>query len=619
MKRKSQSQRTAVKKNVAQVASPLRWRALLPLCLGLFLLVFWVFYPATQCGFINYDDDVYVTDNPHVQAGLTWAQAKWAFANTDAANWHPLTWLSHMLDCQLYGSNPPGHHLTSVLLHSANAVLLFLALRSLTGATGASLFAALLFALHPLRVESVAWIAERKDVLSGFFWCAAMWAYARYARERDGGRHAIFYFGLTLFLFACGLMSKPMVVTFPFVLLLIDFWPLRRWNRKDALRLVMEKVPFLVLSAASSVVTFLAQRGQGAVIGFLPFSYRLETAVLAYVRYLGKFFYPTNLAILYPHAKGWDLAGICGAAAVLLAISVWAAATWRRHPYFAMGWCWYLGTLVPVIGLIQVGSQSMADRYTYLPGIGLIVVLTFGIREAARLWRVPRFALAIGSAVILMACLFQTRHQIEFWKNSGTVFRHAIDVTENSFVARKALADYYSEQNKLGEAIALYREALQMYPNYEGAHLNLGAAYNATGRPQDAAAEFTNALALDPKDASVYNNLGAVLGANRLDESIQLFRQAVQLKPDYVDARMNLAQALDRKGAWPDAAEQYEATLRIRPNAAAHYYLAADLARLGRKEEAMEHLRATLRLEPNNQPAQQALQQLTAPVFKPTP
>ena len=392
------------------------WQAIL-LCLFVFLVVFQVFYPITHGGFVNYDDDVYVTDNFHVQGGLALEQVAWAFGNTDAANWHPLTWLSHMLDCQLYGAKPWGHHLTSVLIHALNAALLFVVLRGMTGALWRSLFVALLFGLHPLRVESVAWIAERKDVLSALFWLLTLWAYGRYAevrgpgskvqgpmsnvqsREAGGGGqlsvisdqssvisgkneatrpaphvsrftfHVSRYYALSLLFFALGLMSKPMVVTLPFVLLLLDYWPLGRMKRGNLPRLAWEKAPFFLLAAAGSAITFLAQKSQGAVIDYLPFINRAENGALAYVRYLGKFLCPVNLAVLYPHPVTWPLAKIIAATGLLIALSAAVFLVRRSRPYCVVGWLWFLGTLVPVIGLVQVGSQSLADRYTYIPGI----------------------------------------------------------------------------------------------------------------------------------------------------------------------------------------------------------------------------------------------------------
>ena len=630
-----------------------QWQVIL-LGLFVFVVVFQVFYPITNGGFINYDDDVYVTDNFHVQGGLALEQVAWAFGNTDAANWHPLTWLSHMLDCQLYGAKPWGHHLTSVLIHALNAALLFVVLRGMTGALGRSLFVALLFGLHPLRVESVAWIAERKDVLSALFWLLTLWAYARYAEvqsprsnvqcpmskvgrwETGDGRqkigenaasgftqhatrntphatrstlHAPRYYALSLLFFALGLMSKPMVVTLPFVLLLLDYWPLGRLKQGNLPRLAWEKAPFFLLAAAGSAITFLAQKSQGAVIDYLPFINRVENAALAYVRYLEKFLCPVNLAVLYPHPVTWPLVKIIAATGLLIALSAAVVLVRRSRPYCVLGWLWFLGTLVPVIGLVQVGSQSLADRYTYIPGIGLSIILAWGAWDLARRLPGKRTALAAATAVII-GCAALTRHQIGFWKDGGALFSHAVAVTENSYQARKALADFCWSQGQVNEALALYRQAIQMRPGFEGAHLNLGAVLNQTGHVAEAIDEFKQAIQLKPDDPSAYNDLGAVLEAGHLDESIRLFQRAIELDPNYADAHKNLGQAMDQTGHLAEAVIQYQKVIRLKPSSAAHYLLAADLEKLGRKDEAILHYTEALKLQPDDAKAQRALARL---------
>lgn len=587
-------------------------RFFLPICLFIFLAVFAAFYPITGNGFINYDDNDYVTENLHVQAGLTWRQAAWAFANTDAGNWHPLTWLSHMLDCQWYGPNPWGHHLTSVLIHAANAVLVFVVLRAMTGAMWRSLFAALLFGLHPLRVESVAWIAERKDVLSAMFWLLSMWAYIAYARnQKDRPRRAAVNYWIALVCLALGLMSKPMVVTLPLALLLIDCWPLQRMTRDNAARLFLEKGPFFLLAIAGSVIAFLAQRSQGAVIDYLPLSHRLETAVLAYSRYLGNFFVPVNLAVLYPHPAGrWPLSEVLAAAALFVAVSGAVLMAARSRPYCLMGWWWYVLTLLPVIGVVQIGSQSLADRYTYIPGLGLAVILTWGVCDLAAKLPGKRLMLGTAATAAVLACVALTRHQIRFWKNSGTLFSHAVAVTDNSYVARKALADFDASQGRTEEAIALYREALKMDPGYEGAHLNLGAVFSQLGDVNDAMAEFKQAIQLKPDDPSAYNDLGAVVAATQLDEGMSLFQKAIQLEPGYADAHKNLGQALAIKGRSQEAVAQYQESLRLRPNPDVNYLLALALEKLGRNGDAIIQLDETLKVRPNYPPALQALQRM---------
>jgi tetratricopeptide (TPR) repeat protein len=608
VKRKSNKKSPAARQ---QPFVPERERFLIPICILLFLLVLGVFYPITGDDFINYDDNDYVTENVHVQGGLAWPQVAWALTNTDAANWHPLTWLSHMLDCQLYGANPWGHHLTSVLIHAANAVLVFLVLRGMTGVVWRSLFAALLFGLHPLRVESVAWIAERKDVLSTMFWLLALGSYLGYTRSKTlrPGRATVNYW-ITLGWFALGLMSKPMVVTLPFALLLLDYWPLHRMKKENAARLVWEKAPFFLLAAAGSVTAFLAQKSQGAVIDYLPLSHRLETAALAYGRYLGKFLYPVNLAILYPHPVNWPLANVMAALALFLAISTAVIVARNSRPYGVVGWLWYVGTLAPVIGVVQIGSQSLADRYTYIPGIGLIIILTWGVCDLAGNLPGKRLILGSTATAVILACMALTRHQIGFWKNSGTVFNRAIAVTDNNYVAEKALADFYWSQGRTDEAMALYQEALKMCPIFEGAHLNRGAVLNQTGHPDEAIAEFKQAIQLKPDDASAYNDLGAVLGNDRIDESIALFKKSIELSPVYVDAHKNLGQAMDRKGRIDEAMAQYQEALRLRPDSDAHCLLGLDLEKLGRDREAIIQLTEALRGRPDNALAQQALERL---------
>jgi Tfp pilus assembly protein PilF len=589
---------------------PTLQRLSIPTCVVVFLLVFVVFYPITGNGFINYDDNDYITDNIHVQSGLNWSQVVWAFSNTDAANWHPLTWLSHILDWQLYGTNPWGHHLTSVLIHAVNAALLFALLRGMTGAFWKSLFAALLFGMHPLRVESVAWIAERKDVLSTMFWLLALWFYLGYARSKTP-RHRRINYSLGLGCFALGLMCKPMVVTLPFALLLIDYWPLHRLGKKTIRNLVWEKIPFFLLAAAGSVIAFVAQESQGAVIAFLPLGYRLETAVLAYARYLGTFFYPVNLAILYPHSVRWPLMSVLGAAALVLAISAAVIVLKRSRPYGLMGWLWYLGTAVPVIGVVQLGSQSLADRYTYIPGIGLIIVLTWGVGDLTERLRGKTLLPGCAAFAVIAACVVLTRHQISFWKDSGTVFSHAVAVTDNSYVARKALGDFYWSQGRLDEAKALYLDALKMYPQYEGAHLNLGAVLNQTGHREQAIDEFKRAIQLKPNDASAYNDLGAVLGDGHLDESIALFQKAIEVDPRYADARKNLGQAMDSKGRVEEAVAQYQQAARLRPDSDLRVLLGLDLEKLGRNEDAMFQFREALRERPDNAAARRELDRLS--------
>lgn len=600
----------------------------------LFVVVAAVFLPLTHGDFINYDDDIYVTANFTVQSGLGAKQVAWAFSNTEGGNWHPLTWMSHMLDCEFYGMKPWGHHLTSVLIHALNAALLFLATWAMTGTMWRSIAVALLFGLHPLRVESVAWISERKDVLCGTFWLLTMWAYAIYARElkNRNSKHKIYY-GLTLAFFVFALMSKPMAVSLPFVLVLMDWWPLKRiydlrFTNHDLKKAkpkgrdvkstvtsavwkqaLVEKIPFFVLSAVACIVTYLTQKGQGAVIEILPLSFRMENALIGYCRYLAKFFFPAKLAVLYPYpAAEWPMGMAAAAAAVLIVITVLMFACRWARPYGLMGWLWFVGTLVPVIGLVQVGSQSIADRYTYLPAIGLNIIVVWGACELARRLNAGKTVLTVGAAAVGIVCVAVTEHQITFWRDSGELFSHAVAVTDNSFEARKALGDYYWSQGNWNAAVKLYNEAITIYPKFEGAHLNLGVVFSQTGRASEAEKEFTQATALAPDDANAFNDLGTVVAPTNVDEGLRLFKKATELDPNYADARKNLGLALDAKGQRQEAMAEYRRVTELRPDAEAHYLLGMDLGRLGKLDEAMKEFEEALKLRPDHEKARLALE-----------
>ncbi|HZM04174.1 MAG TPA: tetratricopeptide repeat protein, partial [Candidatus Saccharimonadales bacterium] len=433
------------------------------------LLVYW---PVTQYQFVNYDDTDFVTANPQVQAGLTAKGFKWVWHSEVARNWHPITMLSHMLDCQLFGLNAGWHHLTNLLLHLVNVLLLFHLLKWMTGAEWRSAVVAALFALHPLHVESVAWIAERKDVLSTMFWFLTAWAYVRYAKSGSKG-----FYVLTLVLFALGLMSKPMLVTVPLFLLLLDYWPLGRMEKGKAnARLIWEKIPFFLMSATLCVITFCIQKQGGAMLTslHLPLRSRLENALMSYVRYLGKMFWPHNLAALYLRSGAWPLWQVGTAALFLIAVSIIVMRERRRRPYLAVGWFWYLGTLVPVIGVVQVGMQSMADRFTYVPLIGIFIMGVWGAAEWCRLWRLSDYAPRAVAIILLTACMALTARQVTYWRNSETLFTRMITATPNNYMAHYNLANYYSRENKTDLAVSNYVAALEEEPNYADAHNNLG-------------------------------------------------------------------------------------------------------------------------------------------------
>jgi tetratricopeptide (TPR) repeat protein len=622
----------------------------------LLLLVFLVYLHALSSDFVSYDDQVYVTGNYHVQHGLTWDNVKWAFCTSTAANWHPVTWLSHMLDCELFGLKAWGHHLTNLLLHTANTFLVFLVLRRMTGAFWRSWFVAGLFGLHPMHVESVAWVAERKDVLSTLFWLLTLWAYARYAQKRprvesrgsgaditvqalDSRLSTLDYF-LALLLFACGLMSKPMVVTLPFVLLLLDYWPLNRFGNNRVWPLVMEKLPFFLLAAASSVVTFVVQRTIGAVATTttLPMGARLENALVSYAGYLGKLLFPTNLAVIYPYSYPlqWPLGNLILAGVLLLGISIFVITMRRRQPWLLVGWLWFAGTLVPVIGLVQVGFQAMADRYSYVPSIGLFILLNWGAWGLTKGWRYQAIVLSGAATVSIVLCAGLAWQQVGYWKNSRTLFQHTIDVTENNFIAYSNLGGYEFDQGHYDEAIDLCREAIKLMPSYQPAYALFGAALCKSGRleegipelqlalkmdpnsPQthsdladalvkkgetgDAINEYKETIRLNPEFLDAYNRLGILLeNSGRLGEAIQQFEEVIRIDPAYVGAYNNLGLALESQGRLDEAFGKYQEAVRLDPSdAKGHFCLGMALKKKGRLDESIGQLEEGLKLEPDS-------------------
>jgi protein O-mannosyl-transferase len=537
------------------------------------------FAPVLSAGFVIYDDERYVLKNPHVQEGFGGDALRWAFTAGYASNWHPLTWLSHMLDWRLFGASPAGHHLTSLLLHAANAALLFLLLDRMTGAPWRAAFVAALFALHPLHVESVAWVAERKDVLSTLLWLLATWAYVAWTRKRGTARYV-----LVGALVALGLAAKPMLVTLPLTLLILDFWPLRRREAgtAGALRLVAEKVPLLTLSAASAAVTLATQAASPALGSMqeFPLAARVGNALVAYVAYLGKALWPAGLAVFYPHpgsSLSWWRPS--GAAALLAAITVLAVALRRSRPYLLSGWLWYLVTLLPVIGLVQVGEQAMADRYTYVPLIGPFVAAAWGIPDAARALlaasrrpggesadrdRVLRWGLPVAAGAVLLALALLTRAQAAVWKDSVTLFEHALAVTERNHLAHLDLGTALSREGRADEALAHYAEAVRIKPGNSIAQYDLGAALAARGRDAEAMEHYLQALTLDPRYAAAHNNLGILLAKQgRIDEAARHYAEAARLRPDFAEAHFNLAVAFQALGRDAEARAALETATRL--------------------------------------------------------
>jgi Flp pilus assembly protein TadD len=519
------------------------------ICIFLAAITWSVFGQTLWHGFLNYDDDSYVYANPIVTSGITVGGVAWAFTHSHARNWHPLTTISHMLDCQLFGLKAGGHHFSNVLLHTAAVILLFLVLHQITAALWRSAFVAAVFAIHPLRVESVAWIAERKDVLSGVFFILTLAAYLRYVRKQTPGRYAMLAIS-----FACGLMTKPMLVTVPFVLLLLDYWPLQRMVDLETLRRVaLEKVPLFVLSALSSVATILAQGGPTGEMEPFPLAWRLDNAVVTYLIYIRQMFWPSHLAVFYPHPEsGFPVSEIILATAILVAITGVAFALRRTRPYFIVGWFWYLGMLVPVIGVLQIGMQGHSDRYTYLPQIGLYILLTWAIADLFHSWRYRRSLLAIGATIVLVTLSRSAQSQIPNWHDSESLWRRALAVTSNNPTAHNNLGVLLQRRGQLDEAIFHYGQALDIRSNsgqarhYLGlahAHSNLGSALLRKGQIDDAIAQCEMALKLRPAYADAHTNLGnALLQKGFVDQAILHYEKALQTAPASTPTLNNLAQ-----------------------------------------------------------------------------
>jgi Flp pilus assembly protein TadD len=576
-----------------------------------------LFWPATGCGFINCDDNDYVKANADVQRGLAFGTIRSAFTQIVSANWHPVTMLSHTLDCQFFGLNPWGHHLTSVLLHTLNAILVFVLLKRMTGALWSSWCVAALFAWNPLRVESVVWISERKDVLSAFFGLLTLIFYVGYARKRVSASGAQFRppfsaatavqnrsdrweYGLALLFFTLGLLSKPMLVTWPCVMLLLDYWPLRRLDSSSCCRLLKEKIPFFTLALAASVVACMTQKGAGATITVqnLPLYVRGENALVSYCHYLGKIVWPSNLAMFYPFPQP-SLAIILGSVG-LLAVVFLAAWKWRRrHPYLLMGWLWYCGTLMPVIGFVQVGVQAMADRYTYLPSLGFLILATWGMVSlvAARRFLFGPMLAALGLYLITLGTA--TRHQIDYWRNSEALFRHALAITSGNYHAHTNLGFALLEKGDIDAAISEFEESARLKPRAPVCHVDLGNALDLKGRFDQATREYLEALRLDPE----LPGLHAIIGANlvktgNFDEAIYHLREALRTQPDNANFHNDLANALDGKGQTDDAIREYQEAIRLQPmNAPARSNLGAAYGKKGMVDDAIVQLREAARLK----------------------
>ncbi len=576
-------------------------RTVFSVCVLLALMVFLVFGRTLGCGFV-FDDGVYVSRNLIVQRGLTWEGFRWALTYSAIGHWHPLTWLSHMLDCQLYGLNAEGHHFTNVLLHTATVILLFLVLRQMTGALWRSAFVAAVFAVHPLRVESVAWVAERKDVLSAFFFMLTLGAYLRYVRQPSMIRYSV-----VALCFALGLLSKNMLVTLPFVLLLLDYWPLNRIRNpesgiRDFARLLVEKVPLFALTIGSCVMTFLAPE---KISGFLrlPLELRLENAVVSYVTCLGQMFYPSGLACLYPNpTSNLPLWQVAGAVALLLAISVVVWTFHKQHPWLVVGWLWYLGMLIPVIGIVQISFYAHADRYTYLPQIGLYIAIVWVVAGLTTTWRYRGQILATAASIIIVALAVCTWRQISFWKNDESLWKHAIACTRGNYIAQNNLGYDLAARGRTEEAVRHYQKALQINPDCVDCNNNLGTALLRQGKLNKALECFRHALAVDPTFAEAHNNMGILLARQgRVDQAIEQYQQATEIEPGRAEFYNNLGDLLARQGQSAQAIEQFQKALEIDPDyAKAHDNLADLLFAQGQWQGAAENYQQALKQAPDS-------------------
>jgi Tfp pilus assembly protein PilF len=605
------------------VATPVMTRPRVPVWLLAMLLVLGtiaLYWPATHCDFVILDDGINVSGNVHVQKGVTWEGIKWSLFNPVNNGWLPVTAWSHMVVCQVFGLKPWGHHLVNLLLHALNAALVFAWLRQMTGATWRSFLVAALFAVHPLRVEAVAWVTERRELLCACFGLLALMAYARYAQggapksearnpkpdgnpksdirgpkpEARGGwsvsslPSSIFYL-LSLCFLALGLMSKPTLVTWPFVMLLLDYWPLGRWElsthhglRSTLFRLVREKIPFFILVALASVVLLVVQeRGGGLGPGKgLSLGAHVGNALISYCRYLGKTFWPMNLAVAYPHPGHWPLAAVLLAGGLLLGVSALVWVQRRRHPYLLVGWLWYCGTLVPMSQVIQTGSHAMADRWSYLPSLGVLIFSVWGVYELTQGWRHQLLARSAAAAAAILACLPLTRHQLGYWRNSETLLEHALAITKNNYLA----------------------------------HRNLGFAFYMEGRMDEALAQFQQAARLEPDAAEAHDHLGITFfGKGQLDEAIRQFGEALRLKPDYADAHYNLGVLFYQQGRTAEAMRQFQETIRLQPDhAEAHHNLGVIMGLKGQTAEAIRQFQEALRLKPDYADARRNLDLLLA-------
>lgn len=590
----------------------------------LVLVTLGVYWQVPAFEFLEYDDMVYVTDNKHVQNGLTLEGLIWALTSMEMGFWHPITWLSLMVDSEIFGSNPGGYHLTNLLLHIASTVLLFLLLERMTKAQWRGAFVAALFALHPLHVESVAWIAERKDVLSGFFWMLSMWVYVRYTERPDAIRYMTLFF-----VFILGLMAKPMLVTLPCVFLLMDVWPLGRvrWSgllkeHSEAVgtmgtvhvsfyRLIGEKLPMLCAAVAVGVVTIVSEDRFGALhsLETIPLDLRAANVFISYVWYIGKTFLPLNLAAYYTFPSQWPLWQAVGAFIFLLSIFAIVITLAAKHPYLAFGWFWYVGTLVPVIGIIKVGSYSVADRFTYIPLIGIFIMVAWGAHELLKNVPLREKILSGAGGIIVVALMVFSSLQVQYWRNTTMLFQHALDVTKNNTVMHYFMGNFLFREGNVDQAIRHYREALKIKPDFDDGHDKLGRALSYKGLHAEAIQHYQQAIRINPAKADFHYHLACSLEhLGKMDEASLVYHAALRVNPRYAEAHNNLGVIALRRKDIDMAIRHFQDALKINEKyAGAHYNLGSALAQKGFTLEAMHHFEMALRIEPNFARAHYAL------------
>jgi protein O-mannosyl-transferase len=583
----------------------------LPLLLSILVVV--SFSPVLQNDFINLDDDAYITENVHIQHGITPESIKWAFTKGYSSNWHPLTWLSHMLDWNMFKNNPRGHHLVNLLLHIVNTILLFLFLNTFTGRMYRSLIVAILFGIHPLHVESVAWAAERKDVLSAFFWILSMWMYCAYSKNRT----PVTYFLIGI-LFACGLMSKPMTITLPFVFLLLDYWPLNAYKNASAFndkmkvfsRLAIEKIPFFILSLISGIITYHVQRSTGATVTLesTPLNDRFANMIMSYGLYIYKMIVPVNLAVFYPYSIDttpiWLIMSVCIG---LIALSVLVVLHAKKHPYLLSGWLWYLGTLVPVIGIVQVGHQAYADRYTYNTLVGVFIVCVWSFCDLVNGYAGVKRIVQIITVVIIFTLSIVTFQQSRLWENSETLFRHTVKCVPYNYLAYNNLGDALLSQGRTDEAIECFKKALLFKPSYGFAHFNLGFQLYKKGRLQESRMHFENGLKDVPDDPKAYIAIGVIYNQEKkYKEAIRWLMKANELNPTFKDSWKALGYAYVNSGDLKRSFNSYYSATLLGCNEPEVYNAMGELQRgLNRNKESYPYFEKAIQLKPDYVPAYQ--------------